>query len=297
MRKLLFLFMTLVLLLSFGTAAQADPYVTLGSAADYAILALDYNGVGQETINSATSISGNVGVASGVTGTTNQKVSSWPTGGAYVSSGATFSYTAATFAPPDGVNIGGASDAKVAQASTDAYAAATTIAGLSATQTISGNINDVSQTVTSNQAVNVIDITGYVNMNSDTFTLNGRAGYTDWFIIRVGGSFDFSQSTVALSNTDAGHVLWFFGDDQHVLVNKSSTVFSGTILAPYESTFDVTYHNPATFTGAIISNNLYVHSDFNITQEGFVPTPIPGAVLLLGAGMVRLVAYARRRQS
>lgn len=307
MRKIVLICLMLALALGVGTPAQADPYITLGTAANFAILGLynTTNSFGQMTVNSATVVTGDFGYADKITSTTNQKIGEgyfgeW-TGTAYVHSGANFSYDDKNYIPTGGVQIGGASNAKLNQASADAYAAASAIAALSATQTYTGNINDISVSFNSTTAVNVIDITGYVNMNSDTFTLNGRAGYTDWFIIRVGDaasdSFDFSQSTVVLNNTDAAHVLWFFGYDQHVLINKSASVFKGTILAPYEQNNDVTYHNPASFEGAIISNNIYVHSDFNLTHNGFVPTPLPGAVLLLGAGMARLVAYARRRQN
>lgn len=287
MRKFLVGIMAIVLLFGLGSSAQA---LTLGTAADFAILALYNvtNGIGNETINSATSISGNFGVADNVTGTTNQKVTTWSSGAAYVHSGATFSYTTATFAPPGGVNIGGASNGIVNQASADAYAAAAAIAGLAATQSLPGT-DDANKTIVSNQLINVIDIAQVagkdysINMNSDTFTLQGRAGFTDYFIIRLAADFEFSQSTVSLINTDASHVLWFFDNDQDILINKSSTVFKGTILAPYLDTNTLIYHNPASFEGAIISNNLDLHSDFNLTHAGFAP--IPGSVLLLGSGL------------
>jgi hypothetical protein len=38
------------------------------------------------------------------------------------------------------------------------------------------------------------------------------------------------------------------------------------------------------------------YNDFVVRMESVDPVPLPGAVLLLGAGMVRLVAYARRRR-
>lgn len=41
---------------------------------------------------------------------------------------------------------------------------------------------------------------------------------------------------------------------------------------------------------------LHVQGFANGGSESFVPVPLPGAVLLLGAGLARLVAYARRRE-
>jgi hypothetical protein len=261
---------------------------------------------GTATINSSTSIIGNVGYGQWTTSTTNQKVDTFtgtvdvhstvaPTG----APGANWDYTAATFAPSGGVHYGSnepAVETLLNNARTAALATAGQVQALSPTQTIA-SINDTSATITSTGAINVIDI-GVINLNSDTITFQSRPGFMDTFIIRTSGSFDVSQSTIAMNGTDAGHLLWYFPTaGSHILVNKDSTVFNGTILAPFTNAGSpVVYHNPATFNGAIIARDFDVHSDFNINQVPFTPDlPEPGALGLAVLTCGGAAAAIRRR--
>ena len=290
---------TLITGLSVSRAAilsPADQFVILGIGGP------DAANRGTVIINSATSITGNVGYNRFTTSTTNQKVTTF-TGTAYVHSevaptgapGANWNYTAATYVPTGGIQYGSSNvavDTLLNNARTAALSASTFYGALPATHAPIVEIDDTSATITSTGAVNVIDI-GLIDLKSDTITLQGRAGFTDAFIIRVTGGFSVDQSTISLVNTTAGHVLWYFPTaGSEIDIAKDTTVFNGTILAPFTTSSDpVTYHNPATFNGAIIAKDINVHSDFNINHVPFVPEPA-GATLLLSAV---LVLGARRR--
>ena len=87
MRTLSICYLTLAAVLFAAGVANADVvpvFVSdkLGAASQFALLALNN---GNMTINSATSITGNVGYSNGVTSTTNQKVSTF-NGTAYLDS-------------------------------------------------------------------------------------------------------------------------------------------------------------------------------------------------------------------
>src|SRR6185503_445428 len=133
------------LALALQPALAADP-VNLGAAGYFAILGLaDHNCTGCQdasiTINSATTINGNVGYGAGTTSGTNQKVGTF-NGTALVSSTAAFTDTSATFQPTGGILTGSAVpgiggfptvDALLNQANADALAASTAAAALPTT--------------------------------------------------------------------------------------------------------------------------------------------------------------------
>lgn len=131
--------------------------------------------------------------------------------------------------------------------------------------------------------------------NSDTLTLNG--GSNDWFVFRAGGIGNaWAQSDTILNGVDPNHVLFYLtsADTAHdaMIVNKSTTIFDGTIFAPDGR---VEYHNPATFDGRIIAKSIYVHSDFNIANPvSAVPEPESYAMLLLSLGFLGLMARRRK---
>ena len=57
--------------------------------------------------------------------------------------------------------------------------------------------------------MNVISLSS-LTYNSNTLTLQSRAGHTDTFILNIAGDFSFAQSDILLSGTDASHVLFNF---------------------------------------------------------------------------------------
>jgi choice-of-anchor A domain-containing protein len=244
--------------------------VDLGAAGDFAVLGLQN---GTVIINSATSLVGNVGYCWNQVSTTNQKVDFF-TGAAYVHSTATFNHTPATFAPSAGIHFGSSEatvDPYLDQAHTDALAASAAATVLPPTHVLGVLGDNDSRTVNSTGPVNVVSISS-LDYNSDHLDFVTRPGFEDFFIVNVSGDFAFSQSQINLVGVGPGHVLFNFPNASNIDINKSSTIFFGTILAPLG---DLTYHNPATFEGAIIALHINLHSDFNLSHVPFGEGPVP----------------------
>jgi len=284
--------------------------VLLGSTAEYALLALNN---GYLSINSATSISGNVGASSGVYIASAQKVDTL-NGSMYLSSGMTTldflnTYADATVNPTGGIHSGSTSgcpagdpllscdgasvNARLNQANADAAALQAQLAALSYTSL--GAVT-TSRSFTSNaEGTNYFDATNW-SYNSNVLTLNGDAN--SWFVFRVGGNGNsWAQSQTVLNGVSPDHVLFYFTADAAAGVDvfdvsKATSVFAGTIFAPLGG---VEYHNPGTFTGRIVAESITVHSDFNIAAPSpglsadVVSTPEPGGMLLLGSGLAVLL--------
>jgi hypothetical protein len=299
--------------------ASAHAAITLGAAGNFTILGLANQTcagcqTASVTINSATSIVGNVGYSAGEVSHTNQKVDLF-TGTAFVSGTADFLSTPATFQPSGGVKVGAANpgiapfatvDGLLAQANIDALAASSAAGALAPTVAPLGALT-TDLTINSTGAVNVISLSS-LSYNSNTLTLDSRAGQDDYFIFNISGAgdhvFDFFQSVVSFggTGTTADHVLFNFTGGSYsaltgINLSKAENVFNGTILAPFG---DIEYHNPATFNGALIGYQIYVHSDFNINQVPFTPTggiPEPATWALMISGFGLTGAALRRRRA
>ena len=246
----------------------------IGEAANFGLLGLEN---GTFTINSGNTLIANVGYSKGVTSGTNQKVNTF-TGTAYVHSLVnSFVYAPATYQPSGGIIQNNAlADAKLNAANAGAISGSANYASLSPNIALGNLVSN--QTINRVNNITVVSIAS-LNYNSNTITLVGQAGQDDAFVINVAGSFDFSQSTVVLTNVRPERVVWNFPNASNIVINKASTIFKGTILAPLGS---VIYHNPASFEGAIIAKNIAVHSDFNLTQKSLDIPCIPNGNLSLG---------------
>lgn len=254
-------------------AVRGQELANLGAAADYALLGLQNGNV---SINSGSIVTGDFGYSAGVTSTTNQKLGEtlgdW-TGTAYVHSAVAAFSSASNYRPTGGIVTDATQDARLAVANADALEVSAVIEDLPGTASVGAIVDQslVLGTVDNVRTVHVVDIASLL-MNSDVLELVGDAA--DVFVLRIRGDFRFSQSEVRLTGgVTPGHVLFYFPPSgnftRNVLINKSATIFQGTILAPDLGSHAIEYHNPASFQGAIIAQRIRVHSDFSLVHVPF----------------------------
>jgi hypothetical protein len=298
--------LALVLLLS-PRSARADN-ITFGAASEFVILGLEG---GSLEINSATKIEGNVGFSKNISVPNAQKVTTFD-GTTYVYSGtATTNFNAkhdGSLSPvlygssPSGIGALTVNQL-LDQANADALFYHALFRDMVPSTSL-GNIvddQDVSLGSSGPGANNVYSINS-LNIKDDSFTLTGDASSS--FIFNVIGNFEWSGSDLKLmGGLSASNVVFNFVDPASqikILINKDTTDFVGTILAP-NNVAKVEYHNPASFTGRIIASKIDVHSDFNITNpgdEGGPPPPVPLPMAAIGGGLlmgaVGLVRRPRR---
>lgn len=273
----------LTLLLLMAGPATSNP-LSLGVADQFGILGLANGGV---TIDGATLIIGNAGYSSGVFSGTNQNVANF-VGTAYVSSGAVFAFTPATYAPTGGIIVGGTADTLLNQANIDAVNASMEAAGLPPTVVIPGTLStDLSLIGISGTNVISLDT---VNYSSNVLTLTGNAH--DRFVFNVTDGFVWSGSQIVLNGITPNQVLFNFPNASSINISDPSTVFLGTILGP---TSAIVYKDPATlFAGAIIGHDLNLSGGVNLTKDAFQPQPIPEAATASAVFAVVIPSLAAR---
>jgi Ice-binding-like len=211
-------------------------FTGLGAAGGYAVLGLDTppppgTPTQGTTIDaSLVTITGNVGVSD--MSTLKNAAPSKVIGDVYVAAGGTVNnsgtITGTIFTH----------SANFPQAVTDAFAANTAGAALMATQTFTASsINTAGKTITGNGGLNVIDITGDINLNNHNITLSG--GASDIFVVNVTGNLDLvgTASLVLTGGLSTGNVLYNFtgGTSAHhgsFNTHIGDNVY-GTMLAPY----------------------------------------------------------------
>ncbi len=265
----------LALLILSVRPAFADSF-GLDEAGNFAVL-----GSQSVIINSCTSIIGDVGIGGGSGALEKCTV----TGTVFVATGATPDIHTKDFFATGGILTG----QNLSDAIEDAQTASTALAALAATQTFSSITTN--KVITGNGGQNVIHV-GSVNLNGNKLTLSG--GPNDLFIFDVtGGSFGFSQSQIVLlGGVTEPHVIFNLTGTGTTDLNKSTSVFFGTLLAPQ---WNVTVHNPFSYNGAVIGANLDIHSDADISGP-HPPVPEPSSILLLGTGLAAVAAKIRRRR-
>lgn len=167
--------------------------------------------------------------------------------------------------------------------------------GLSANQTISGDLTS-NMTFHNNSTTGgtaVIDITGNVNLNSNTLTFVA-ANAADKFVVNIGGDFAFSQSVISLSGfSNPDQLIFNITDDCSSVaeINKGTSVFAGIVLAPQ---CDIRVHNQLTFAGELFGENVTVDSAAKLSAP-LPAVPEPSTLLLLGTGLIAFTAIFHKK--
>ena len=286
-------------LLGLLTPAVSATTITLGAAANYAILAGPY--VNQLVLNSSDTVNGNVAV-----GTHGSILWNGPkiTGNVYEASGVSGTNSA---------HVSGTTTTNYSlnTAVTNAQSAESSAAALATTTSVSGgaiSITGSSQNLTVNAtgAQTVLDVSS-IFINGGNLTLHGTS--SDVFIINVtgrGGIMVEGNANIALTGGLTAYNVLFNVEATNATVNlqaSSSSVFNGTILALNSGATLQT----ETLNGAIIaafgtsstSYGITSNGPFTINYEGFGETPVPepGTLTLFAVGVGLLLAAQKSKSN
>lgn len=191
--------------------------------------------------------------------------------------------------PSNGIQSSAMINAAINQANADVAAYVSYLNGLSATQTYGKQESAFS--FNSSMGLTVLDFTE-IDLDGENFTLNGRAGGNDQFVIRISDDFEFKEADLVLNNLATDNVIWYFSGDGGFDLHKSDSdnfmKFAGTIVSP-EGQVRL---GEVEFTGRVIGSELKLGSGFDFTGTT-VPEPSSSLMVLIGAGSLMLV---RRRK-
>jgi len=265
----------------------------LGAAAGFAVLDISTNGnVSVANAANAGSIVGNVGVAG--TNPGNFGDSGTPiTGGLYLGGSQTANFSGGVTASGGIFNN---QSSLLSSAASAATTASTTFAGLTATQSVSGNQITGTTTITAGNpgGLNVIDLSNISLGNGQVLTLNGSAGTE--FVLNDTGGMSLNSAQIALTGGLSTNDVVYNVTGNNVQTSgglNNESVLAGTILAPNENV----QLTPGSLTGEIISGqNINIASGASVHVGA--PAPVIGAglpaFLLLGGGFA-FAGWLRRR--
>jgi choice-of-anchor A domain-containing protein len=159
-----------------------------------------------------------------------------------------------------------------------------TEAGLTPNVTIASLTSSTTFTNPSNSGgTYVINVTGAVNLNSNTITFIANNPSAKFVINIAGTTNTISQSFINLTGISASQILWNFTGPSgcSVEVNKSASQWNGTILAPNCS---IRVHNPFPFIGDLLGNTVQIDSAAVLTGTApfCAPNKPPAALVTLG---------------
>jgi len=153
-------------------------------------------------------------------------------------------------------------------------------------------------TIAGNGGVNVIEITGDVDLNKESVTLTG--GPNDIFVINVHGGFTLHNSggVLAGSGMDASRILINIIGTGAKVTGKAKNEVDGTLLLPYR---EMEFYK---VSGAIYGGDqeIKLMSDKTIDYVPFggplsadPPVPEPVTLVGFGAGLAGVACYLRKR--
>ena len=217
--------------------------------------------------------------------------------------GTIFKHTGATIKGGSGLNPSGgiqssaSIDAALNQAVIDLNNYTNYLAGLTATGGGTNLSVTNSSVLNSSGSLNVLDYKKIDLENGETFTINGSAGGTDVFVIRVNDAFEFKAADLVLNNLKVDNVIWYYTGTNNFELHKSDSnpdnfmKFAGTVIATKAKDIRL---GEVDFTGRVYAggkdSTLKMGSGFKF--EGAIPEPSSSLMLLLGAGGLLL----RRRR-
>ena len=152
----------------------------------------------------------------------------------------------------------------------DVVSASTQAQNLTATQTISSNVNKAT-TITGTSGLNVIDINGNINLNNANLTFSGAGAQ---FIVNISGSVSLvgTASILAGSNVSDGNILLNLYSNSGTLNTNVGDTTDGIVLAPTAS-----FNLDGVFNGELISGGgqIALPSNSTVNYGPACPSPFP----------------------
>jgi choice-of-anchor A domain-containing protein len=158
------------------------------------------------------------------------------------------------------------------------------------------NMNETFTNTSTTGGTYVIDITGSASTTNPYTWAFAAANANDKFVVNIGGDVALAQLQISLMGITADQLIFNLTGAScsscTAEVNKSDSVWFGTILAP---DYDVRVHNPFPFTGDVFGNTVTVDSGGILNGTSAVPEP--KYISLLCVGMAGILVIRRRRSS
>ncbi len=265
--------------------ASADTMISLGTAANYAVLGLQNTSIN----NSLGTLNGNEGISKG------GKIANQAP---FTVNGNVYEYAKGQFSGPGHLNgTVNINPTLLTQNVTDALNAFNAAKILTPTVPTLASLT-TARTFTGDGGMNVIDITGNVSLNNANLTLTGTK--SDFFVVNIGGNV--SLVGTAMFKLGGGvtpdHVLYNLTKSGCTVSTNIGDAIYGTLLGP-----GCSFTLDGNFYGEIIGggSSITLMSGAVVNQRSLTPPPTPPAVpepatlVLFGSGLLGMAGTMRRR--